>query len=279
MFGNGTLGIVGSGRMAEAMISGVLEKGLLPAQIIASGPKQKRADELIKAYGIQATTDNRVAADTDVLVVLSTKPQTMRIVLNELHGHIHKDAVVVSIAAGVRLETLYSGLDHRTVVRAMPNTPGRINMGFTMWTCTAEVTPEQRAKVAELLGALGKQRFVEEEKYLDMTTATSGTGPALVFMFMEAMIDASVHIGMPRALAEETVIETMLGSVLLAKGEITKKDGRHLAQLRSEVTSPAGTTAAAIYALEKATFRTAVVDALHAAHMRCIELGKLLGGN
>ncbi len=274
MFTDKTLGIVGSGRMAKAMIGGILKQGLLPAsQIIASGPREERGSELHKEHRVRVTTNNGDAVTADI-VILSVKPQTMPAVLKELHGKIRPDALVLSIAAGIRLATLSEGLGYSAVVRAMPNTPGQINSGITAWTCTAEVTAEQRAQATALLGALGAVEFVTEEKYVDMVTALSGTGPAYVFLFMEALIDAGVRLGLPRHLAQKLTMETVIGSALYARIDAGNGGGKHLAQLRSDVTSPAGTTAEAIYELEKAGFRTAIADAVKAAHLRCIELGK-----
>ena len=269
MLKNIRCGCIGSGKMAEAIISGLLKEKIVdPSQIMATGPRKERGAELAGKYAIGVDTNNLAAAKVDILV-LAVKPQTMKRVLEEIKGHIPTHALIVSIAAGVTLRTLSTGLDTEQIVRAMPNTPGRINRGITVWTATASVTEEQKKQASIVLRALGEEVFVEEEKYLDMATALSGTGPAYVFLFMEALVDAGVRMGLPRYLAERLVLETVAGSA-----EYAKRAGEHLAQLRNDVTSPGGTSAEALYKLDEMGFRTAVMNAVHAAYMRSLELGK-----
>lgn len=254
--------------MAEAAIRGILKQGLVPAsQIIASGPREERGRALHTLYGIETTTDNLAVAAAET-IVLSVKPQTMPIVLAELHGKVEADRVILSIAAGIRMATLAKGLDCAAIARAMPNTPGQINAGITVWTCMTDITREQRTAITALLGTLGETEFVTDEKYIDIATALSGSAPAYTLLLIEALIDAGVHCGMQRPLAERLSKKTILGSALYADSTDV-----HVAQLRNEVTSPAGTTAEALYELEKAGFRTAIDDAVRAAFRRCIELG------
>ena len=153
----------------------------------------------------------------------------------------------------------------------MPNTPAQIGEGITVWTAARAVSAEQQEMARRILAALGEEIFVEEETYLDMATALSGTGPAYVFLFMEAMVDAGVHLGFPRRIAERLVAQTVRGSV---DYYTRREDPVHLARLRNEVTSPGGTSAAALYYLEKAGFRTAISRAIWAAYERSQELGK-----
>jgi pyrroline-5-carboxylate reductase len=153
----------------------------------------------------------------------------------------------------------------------MPNTPAQIGEGITVWTAAEKVSPEQFDMSRQILKALGEEIFVEEESYLDMATALSGTGPAYVFLFMEAMVDAGVHLGFPRRIAEQLVAQTVRGSVDFYR---THEEHIHLARLRNQVTSPGGTSAAALYYLEKAGFRTAISRAVWAAYERSRELGK-----
>jgi pyrroline-5-carboxylate reductase len=176
---------------------------------------------------------------------------------------------VLSIVAGASLQSLCEGLNHPAVVRSMPNTPAQIGEGITVWTTSPAVSSQQAEIARQILCAMGQEIFVEEENYLDMATALSGSGPAYVFLFMEALIDAGVHMGFPRRTAEQLVTETILGSV-----SYYQKYGIHPAQLRNEVTSPGGTSAAALYYLEKAGFRTAISRAVWAAYERSQELGK-----
>ena len=196
------------------------------------------------------------------------KPQTIREVFAQLNGRIDKKTIVISIAAGVTMKDVSEKLNCARVVRAMPNTPGRIGKGITVWTCSG-LGAEDKACVAELFRALGEELFCEEEKYLDMATALSGTGPAYVYLFMESLVNAGVGIGLPRHLAERMVLQTVVGSAAYAR-----ESKAHLAQLRDDVSSPAGTTCAAMYVLETARVRAAFLKAVRAAHHRSIELGK-----
>jgi len=254
------------------MIYGLIRCELaLPESLIAAGPRQERLDQLRQTYGIDGYTDNAVAARQADIVVLSVKPQRLERVLVGLKGSVKPSALVLSIVAGAPIEQISVGLDHDMVVRCMPNTPAQIGEGITVWTASPAVTQEQHEATGSILGALGDQVFVEEENYLDMATALSGTGPAYVFLFMEAMVDAGVHLGFPRRIAEQLVVQTVRGS---ADYYQRRQDPKHLARLRNEVTSPGGTSAAALYYLEKAGFRTAVSRAIWAAFERSQELGK-----
>lgn len=258
--------------MAEAMIAGLIRHKLAKgSSLIASGPSSVRLAELAGKYGIQISSDNAAAVSRGDIVVLSVKPQRLDRVLNGLRGMIAPSALVLSIVAGASIDKISQGLQHSTVVRSMPNTPAQIGEGITVWTAAAQVTGEQKEMARQILGALGQEIFVEEENYLDMATALSGTGPAYVFLFMEAMVDAGVHLGFPRRIAEQLVAQTLRGSVdFYQKNE----EHVHLARLRNQVTSPGGTSAEALYYLEKAGFRTAISRAIWAAYERSVELGK-----
>jgi pyrroline-5-carboxylate reductase len=261
--------VIGPGSMGEAFIAGLIRNGADPQNVIASGPEQDRVDELSAKYGIQPFTDNVAAAKDADVIVLAVKPQRLKRVLNELRGKIKPDVLALSIVAGATMEMISTELDHQCIVRAMPNTPAQIGQGITVWTDSEAVTEAQCTVAREILLALGEEVYMEEEEYLDMATAVSGSGPAYNFMFMEAMIDAGVHLGFPRRIAEKLVIQTMRGSV-----EYYDQRKDHPAHLRNEVTSPAGTSAAALYYLEKAGFRTAISRAIWAAYERSQELGK-----
>lgn len=272
MFKNRKIVFIGPGAMAEAMIGGLIrQKVAEPQSMLASGPRQERQEQLCQRYGIAGLTDNAAAARQGDVVVLSVKPQRLNKVLEGLRGVIQPHALVLSIVAGASIEKIGGGLQHRIIVRSMPNTPAQIGQGITVWTASPQVSEEQHEMTRQILGALGDQIFVEEESYLDMATALSGTGPAYVFLFMEAMVDAGVHLGFPRRIAEQLVAQTVRGSV----DYYTQRDDPvHLARLRNEVTSPGGTSAAALYYLEKAGFRTAISRAIWAAFERSQELGK-----
>jgi pyrroline-5-carboxylate reductase len=264
------IAVVGAGMMGEAMIRGILANHLVACeQIIASDPRVERGEELQKACGIRTTTDNLAAIKDAGVVLLSVKPQIMPHIYHGLKGRIPGQALVLSIVAGARLGDLEHGLMHPNIVRAMPNTPAQIGEGMTVWIASPEVSDAQREHARAILGALGEQVAVEEEDFLDMATALSGTGPAYVFLFMEALVDAGVHLGFPRYMAEKLVFQTLKGSV-----EYARASPHHLARLRNQVTSPGGTSAEALYYLEKAGFRTALSRAIWAAYQRSSQLGR-----
>jgi pyrroline-5-carboxylate reductase len=260
---------IGPGVMAEAMLAGLLRQGLAqPANITVSGPRSERGEELKSRYGVNAAVDNAIAARDADIVVLSVKPQRLSEVMKGLK-EIPPDALVLSIVAGAGMKKIGAALKHKALVRSMPNTPGQIGEGITVWTATRETTAAQREMARAVLSALGAEVYVEDEGYLDMATALSGTGPAYVFLFTEALIDAGVHMGFPRRIAEQLVLQTIKGSV-----DFYEQAGRHPATLRNQVTSPGGTSAEALYYLEKAGFRTAISRAIWAAYQRSLELGR-----
>jgi len=258
--------------MAEALVMGLLRQGVVQAEsMCVSGPRRERVEELQQKYGVVPFTDNAQAARMADVVVLTIKPQRLEKVLSGIRGSIQPTSLVLSIVAGVPIEKISNTLGHNIVVRSMPNTPARIGEGITVWTAAPQVTQEQVEMARQILSSLGGEIYVEEENYLDMATALSGTGPAYVFLFMEAMVDAGVHLGFPRRIAERLVAQTVRGSVDYYE---KRDDLVHLARLRNEVTSPGGTSAAALYYLEKAGFRTAISRAIWAAYERSLELGK-----
>ncbi len=266
---NKTIAFVGPGAMAEAMISGLIRQGLAEAgHLLVTGPRMQRVEQLRDQFGVRPFTDNAEAASQADVVVLSVKPQRLTGVMKGLKA-IRPDALVLSIIAGATIKKLSTGLKHHAVVRSMPNSPAQIGEGITVWTASEAVSEEQKKVASAILSALGEEVFVEDEYYLDMATALSGTGPAYVFMFMEALIDAGVHMGFPRRIAEQLVVQTIRGST-----SYYLQAGRHPATLRNQVTSPGGTSAEALYYLEKAGFRTAISRAVWAAYQRSLELGK-----
>ena len=268
-----TIAFIGPGVMAEAMLSGIIKNKLTdPSNILTSGPLEDRNQELKDNYGIQPFSDNNKAAALADVVILSVKPQRLEKVLEGLQGSVKKDTLVLSIVAGASIAKISHLLKHNKIVRSMPNTPAQIGEGITVWCCSPEVDENQQTIARAILGSFGHEIFVEEEDYLDKATALSGTGPAYVYLFMEAMIDAGVHLGFSRRIAEKLVTETLRGSV-----DYYDKNGlesRHVASLRNQVTSPGGTSAEALYYLEKAGFRTAISRAIWAAYQRSLELGQ-----
>lgn len=270
MLQNVTLAFIGAGMMGEAMIAGLLKEQLVPPdQIIATAPRPDRREALRSSYGVRVTDDNRAAAHEADVVVFALKPQTLPKVLPTLRGAVQPSDLVISIIAGATIATFRDTLVHASVVRAMPNTPAQIAEGMTVWTATEAVTEQQRGMTRTILGALGKEHYVADEKYLDMATALSGTGPAYCFLLLEALVDAGVHLGFPRRVAEELVLQTMYGSTLFAM-----QSGKHLAELRNMVTSPGGTSAEALHALERGGLRTVMAEGVWAAYRRAQELGK-----
>nr|MBP6214216.1 pyrroline-5-carboxylate reductase [Pyrinomonadaceae bacterium] len=211
------LAFVGCGVMGESMIAGLVRKNIVePANISASHPRSYRRAELAEKYGITVFDDNALAAkqaanQANSAVVLCIKPQRLARVLNDLDGVLSVDQLVVSIVAGATIEHLATALGTDKVVRAMPNTPSQIGAGITAWTCTEAVAEAERGHVREMLAALGKELFVETENMIDMATSLSATGPTYIFMVMEALTDAGVHLGFSRDMAKELVQETMLG--------------------------------------------------------------------
>ena len=271
------LAFIGCGAMAEAMIAGLLRKKLVnPDNVIGSHPRQARREELHVKYGIEMVEQNREAAlaaapdeaESGSMVILAVKPQRVSKVLGELKGSIHPDQLIVSIVAGAKMQTITDELLHAAVVRAMPNTPAQIGEGVTAWTASPAVTEKQETYVRALLEALGKTVHVENERQIDMATALSATGPTYIFLVMEALIDAGVHMGFSRHVAEELVHQAMLGSVLFAR-----ESHKHPAELRNMVTSPGGTSAEAIYQMEKGSLRTVLSKAVWAAFQRAEALG------
>lgn len=266
------IAFIGPGVMAESIIVGLIRKGVAePGAMLAAGPRIERVEQLQHQYGVKAFTDNAAAARVANVVVLSVKPQRLDHVLDGLRDAIRPSTLVLSIVAGASIEKIREGLGHKVIVRSMPNTPAQIGEGITVWTAAPEVSEEQHKIARGILGALGEEIYFEEERYLDMATALSGTGPAYVFLFMEAMVDAGVHLGFPRRIAEQLVAQTVRGSVDYYQ---LRDDPVHLARLRNQVTSPGGTSAAALYYLEKAGFRTAISRAIWAAFERSLDLGK-----
>jgi pyrroline-5-carboxylate reductase len=267
---NKQFAVVGPGVMGEAIINGLINKKVaVPENIITSGPRQERLEELTAQYQLRSNLSNRKAIEDADVVLLCVKPQKLPEVLGDLRGQVNDEALVISIIAGATIDSLVKGLKHSVVVRSMPNTPSQIGEGMTVWSQSPQTTKTQHQLAQTILSALGVEIFVEDERYIDMATAVSGTGPAYVFLFLESMIDAGVHLGLPRRIAEEMVLQTIEGSI-----QFYRHNDSHPARLRNQVTSPGGTSATALYYLEKMGFRTAISRAIWAAFTRSQELGK-----
>jgi len=267
-----TIATVGSGVMAEAMIAGLLRGQLVePGQVVASHPRTERREHLAREYGIRAVAGNVEAVEGADVVLLAIKPQMLAKVGREIGPRLRRGQLVLSVIAGATTAAIGGLLGHDQIVRSMPNTPARLGRGMTVWFATPATTEDQRTQASALLRALGAELEVDDEKMVAMATAVSGTGPTYVFLVMEALIDAAVHLGFPRHVAHDLVIETLEGSTLFAK-----QSGMHPAELRNMVTSPGGTSAAALHELESGRLRTVLSDAVWAAYRRTVELGDQL---
>ena len=258
------IAFIGGGNMGEAMIRCLIDKGVTRAtDIVASDVIEARRSYLKKQYGIATTSINRSAADKADVIMLAVKPNAIPATLSDLKGRTKADQTVISIAAGITLSKLCEGLDRKAVVRAMPNTPAQVGEGMTVWTVSGGATEQDQERARTILGAMGKQIFVADEKFIDMATAVSGSGPGYVFLIIESLVDAAVRIGLPRDMAQELVMETISGSVSLAQ-----KSGKHPAELRNMVTSPGGTTAEGLHALEEGRLRALLARAIIAGYER-----------
>jgi len=264
------IAFIGGGNMAEAMLSSILDKKLSsPQSISISDISESRRQYLKQKYSATVINDNRLAIDEADITVLAIKPQNLAEVMTELRGCFKPSQLVVSIIAGVKLNTLCQGLNHRYIARSMPNTPAQIGEGITAWATTAEVTEPQKEQARSILSTIGKEIYFDDEKYLDMATAISGSGPAYFFLFVESLVESAVRLGLPSDVAAELVLQTMLGS-----GHLIQKSGKPPAELRRMVTSPGGTTAEALLQFEKGEFNALVLRAVTASYNKAKELGK-----
>jgi pyrroline-5-carboxylate reductase len=256
--------------MGKAILTGILKKRLISPQNISvydtDADKMRSAHEEL---GVNPSDSGKDAIRDADVILIAVKPQFLSEVFGELKNKIHPDALVISIVAGVPIEQFQKGLDHERVVRVMPNTPAQIGEGVSGWFASREVAADQRNLAQEILACTGYAFELKSEGQLDQITAVSGSGPAYVFLFIEAMIDTAVHLGLSRPLATEIVIRTVKGST-----DYLAMRKEHPAVLRNEVTSPGGTTAEAVFELEKLGFRNAIAEAMWACYERTIELGK-----
>ena len=257
--------ILGGGVMGEAILSRALERGVLnPREVTLCEKIDARRNQLQEQYGVEVAKDTAACSSADV-VLLAVKPQDLSSAAQQLRPQ----ALLISIVAGVPFVRLHKAFSCDRIVRVMPNTPAAIGAGMSVWTATDQVTESQREQARSLLAAVGRERYVDDEKKLDMATALSGSGPGYVFLIIEAMIDGGVSVGLTRAEAEEFALQTIYGSALYAL-----ETGANPAELRARVTSPAGTTAAGLLELERGGLRAAIIEAVRAAHQRARELGE-----
>ena len=264
------IGFIGGGTMAEAILSGVLERELAsPEDIAVAEIIGARRDYLSERYGVVVTEDGAAAAGHGSLALLAVKPQDLPKAMSGLRKSLREDQAALSIVAGATIASIRKGLEHEAVVRIMPNTPAQIGAGVSVWTATDKTPPARVEETRELLQAIGVEVQVPSEKYVDMATGLSGSGPAYVFLFIEALTDAGVQVGLPRDMAATLATQTALGSA-----QLLQQSGRHPAELRNAVTSPGGTTAEGLLSLESNRFRAAVIEAVEAAYEKAVQLGE-----
>ena len=263
------IAFIGGGVMAEAIIGGILDAGIAEAARIGVGePVESRRKYLECTYGLNPHSDNLEAVDGASLTVLAVKPQSLPYVFPQLAGKLDEDNTVLSIIAGANMKTLTSGLAHEPVIRVMPNTPAQIGAGMTMWTASDSVSEEAKDTTRSILQTLGEEVYAYDEGMIDMATALSASGPAYVFLFIEALIDAGVYLGLARDVSRQLALQTVLGST-----QLIKDSGKHPAELKDMVTSPGGTTIEALRAFEDGGFRAAVFGAVSAAYEKSRSLG------
>ena len=264
------IAFVGGGTMAEALMGGVLAAKLArPDEISVGEPVGLRREYLAERYGVGTHAENDAAvADAD-LVLLAIKPQDLPAVAQGLKKELKPNQAALSIIAGAKMSTLMDGLGHSAIIRVMPNTPAQIGYGMSMWTCTPQVDPAQRALTQSILATVGQEIYVDDEKYLDMATALSASGPAYVFLFIEALIDAGVYVGLPRDTARTLALQTVYGST-----KLVMETGKHPGELKDMVVSPGGTTAEGLQVLERGGVPATVVEAVNAAYQKSIKLGR-----
>lgn len=266
------IAFIGAGNMASSLIGGLRAKGLDAAQIRASDPGAETRAKVTAEHGIEVFADNSQAIDGADVIVIAVKPQAMKAVCQDLRAHLKPHQLLVSIAAGITCASLLSWLGKQPLVRCMPNTPALLGKGVSGLFATPDVTAEQRQQADELLSAVGIVVWVEAEAQIDAVTAVSGSGPAYFFLLIEAMTDAGVKLGLPREVAEQLAEQTALGAAHMAVNS-----DADAGELRRRVTSPAGTTEAAIKSFQADGFTAMVEKALSAAAHRSAEMAEQLG--
>ncbi|MFC1872401.1 pyrroline-5-carboxylate reductase [Chloroflexota bacterium] len=260
---------IGGGNMAEAIIAAVITKKLCPpGEITVADKDTARQAYLAQTYGLKIASSNTAAVKGCQNIVLAVKPKNLSDVLIELKGGLQPEQLVISIIAGVSMKRIGNGLIHAAIIRSMPNTPASVGTGLTAWTAAPKVTESQKHTAVGILSVMGKQIFFPEEKYLDVATAISGSGPAYFFLFVEAIAEAGVKLGLAPDTALEMVLQTMLGA-----GELMKQSGTAPAELRRMVTSKGGTTERALQKFDEAGFRSIVESAMNAAYDRARKMG------
>jgi pyrroline-5-carboxylate reductase len=264
-----TIGFIGGGNMAEALVRGLVQGGHVPApQIYVSGPRRERMDELASHYGVVTTTDNREVAQKAEILVLSVKPQILEKVAREIASVVHPGGLVISVAAGIDTATLESLFPATRVVRSMPNTPALVRAGATAICAGQHATEQDLALAKQMFDAVGITVALDESQ-LDAVTGLSGSGPAYVFLVLEALADAGVKVGLSRRNAQRLAAQTVMGSA-----KLLLDTDEHPGKLKDMVTSPGGTAIAGLHTLEEGGLRTTLINAVETATNRAKELGR-----
>lgn len=270
---NKKIGFIGAGNMGEALIKGLLKSKVVnPEQMGASDKTKDRLSYISKNYGVKVFTDNsEVVRDSDI-VILAVKSSDIKDVIKEIAGDISKDKLLITIAAGVSMDFLRENLPHPVppIIRAMPNTPSLVLEGAIGVYLSQNISNGDKDIAVKIFETVGKVILIEKEEWLNAVTGLSGSGPAYMFLIMEALSDAGVKVGLPRSVANILAIQTMLGSAKLAL-----ESQKHFGELKDMVTSPGGTTIAGLHALEDGGLRGALMDAVEAATKRSEELGRV----
>ncbi|MCO7630135.1 pyrroline-5-carboxylate reductase [Pseudomonas fluorescens] len=269
---NTRIAFIGAGNMAASLIGGLRAKGLQASHIRASDPGEETRQRVSAEHGIETFADNAQAIDGVDVIVLAVKPQAMKAVCEAIRPSLKPQQLVVSIAAGITCASMTAWLGKQPIVRCMPNTPALLRQGVSGLYATSEVTAEQRQQAEELLSAVGIALWLNEEQQLDAVTAVSGSGPAYFFLLIEAMTAAGVKLGLPKEIAEQLTLQTALGAAHMAVSSDIDA-----AELRRRVTSPNGTTEAAIKSFQADGFEALVEKALGAAAHRSAEMAEQLG--
>jgi len=265
-----TIAFLGAGNMAEALVKGLLRAGVAtPDEILCTDRRHERGPELQKRYGVRFTTSNVEAVKAAGVVVLSVKPQVMDKLLEEIGPALDASKLVISIAAGVPLAAIERKVGHGVrIIRTMPNTPALVGAGATALSAGEHATEADLVQAKALFDAIG-MTVVVDEPLLDAVTGLSGSGPAYIFLIIEALADGGVKAGLARAQAQDLAAQTVFGSA-----KLLIETGEHPGRLKDQVTSPGGTAIAGLHTLEAGGLRTTLMNAVEAATLRSRQLGK-----
>tara|TARA_B100000029_G_scaffold516565_1_gene631159 strand:- start:47570 stop:48370 length:801 start_codon:yes stop_codon:yes gene_type:complete len=264
------IGFIGGGVMAEAIISGIIKSEVLPsADIMVSDISEGRLEQLQKSYDVNVVADNKSVVEFGSVIFVAVKPQDINSVGQGISNQLTAKHTIVSIAAGVAVAQLQTGFNTNSVIRVMPNTPAQVQCGMSVWMCATGVPEDHKDIVTRVLEGIGKQYLVQEEKYIDMATGLSASGPAYILMVIDALADAGVLLGMSREMSKMLAVQMVKGTA-----ELIDSSDVHIKELSDRVVSPGGTTAAGLLVLESAGVPHAIMKAVEAAYNKSLELGK-----